>query len=207
MAKMYNKNWSKNKTKSDNNKIVNNKTIGDVINNAQVLPPESITEVLERSGVMPASSITEAINKSNIESDDIIKMKESAGGTDTISSCSDDVLYMDDKLCIIPGNGLLPYFHFYRWAESYASSQTNDPLGGGIMIDRPLYFDHDGFQGTISEDEMDELIGFLKSKYSDDDDISVWQFLIKLWNSDNPLRVLDINTPIPDYQYDMPKYE
>ena len=94
--------------------------------------------------------------------------------------------------------GGVAHFHVFR-SEKDLRAWKN---GACIMFEEVKYFDHGDNSETLTKDEMSAMVKCLKSKpdinYLGD---NYWQFIINLWNANNSDWVIDINTPMPDYDY------
>ena len=64
------------------------------------------------------------------------------------------------------------------------------------------YFDHKDNAETLTKDELAAMIECLKSKPEEGlSGNTYWQYLIYLWNGNNWNWKIDIDTPMPDYNY------
>lgn len=102
-----------------------------------------------------------------------------------------------------PGN--IPHFHFYRGIAPEKGVPKNARSGGGcICIEKPNYFIHASHKDTMSIKEIKGLIEFLNSPHKSITNITNWEYIISLWNDNNPMRKqVPLNIPIPKYKNDM----
>lgn len=91
------------------------------------------------------------------------------------------------------------HFHIFRNKNDWKTWKN----GACLLFKENKYFDRAGNRETLTRDELEALVECLKSKpkqglLGD----TYWQNLIFLWNANNPDFEMDINTPMPDYNYD-----
>lgn len=73
--------------------------------------------------------------------------------------------------------------------------------GACLMFTDNRYFDHSNRNNeTLTKHEINALKMKLKSKRKDAD-MTYWDWIIRLWNDNNPLYPLPLDTPMPDYDY------
>lgn len=91
------------------------------------------------------------------------------------------------------------HFHVFRSKKDWKAWKN----GACLLFNENKYFDHADNRETLTRDEMKTLVECLKSKPADGlPGKSYWQFLIYLWNGNNYNFMIDIDTPMPDYNYD-----
>jgi len=100
-------------------------------------------------------------------------------------------------LGIFINEGSIAHFHFYK-RRGVPSKGTG---GGCLMFLENKYFNHDTHTEVLKPKELKTLVEFLKSPYEDIPSITVWKYLVTLWNSNNPTYRIDPNTPIPAEEY------
>ena len=94
--------------------------------------------------------------------------------------------------------GGVAHFHVFR-SEKDLRAWKN---GACIMFEENKYFDHGDNSETLTKDEMSAMVKCLKSKPDTNlPGSTYWQYLIYLWNGNNFDFSIDINTPMPDYDY------
>lgn len=76
----------------------------------------------------------------------------------------------------------------------------NDHYGLKVAfrIDRPLYYDHDDYNGRLTNNQIQDLYRYLSHK---DLEKSRWWYMIRNWNEnhDNPNMFIPLETPLPNY--------
>jgi hypothetical protein len=91
------------------------------------------------------------------------------------------------------------HFHIFRNKNDWKAWKN----GACLLFKENKYFDHANNRETLTRDEMKTLVECLKSKPADDlPGDTYWQFLIYLWNQNNYDFRINIDTPMPDYNYD-----
>ena len=94
--------------------------------------------------------------------------------------------------------GGVAHFHVFR-SEKDLRAWKN---GACIMFKENKYFDHGDNSETLTKDEMSAMVKCLKSVPDTNlPGSTYWQYLIYLWNGNNFDYSIDINTPMPDYDY------
>ena len=91
------------------------------------------------------------------------------------------------------------HFHVYR-SETDLEQWKN---GACLLFKDNKYFDHADNSEALTRDELFAIVECLKSKpsknkYPGDTN---WEVILGLWNMNNPDWEIDIDTPIPDYDY------
>lgn len=90
------------------------------------------------------------------------------------------------------------HFHIFKSNNDFKAWKN----GACLLFKDNRYFDHDTHIDTLSKDEMNALVACLKSKPAEGlIGNSYWQYLINLWNSNNFEFRIDLNTPMPNYDY------
>ena len=91
----------------------------------------------------------------------------------------------------------LAHFHFYR---------GRDRKGGGcIVLDKPMYFKHDGHNDTLDSSEIKSLVKFLNST-DPDTGLTMWKLIRVSWNQQNSEFKIKTDSDIPPYSSDMPSH-
>lgn len=97
----------------------------------------------------------------------------------------------------VGGNeGTIPHFHVFRKEEDLESWRN----GACLFLTDNSYFDHSGNTETLTKDELAQVIGRLKETVKKRK-ISNWEYIVMLWNDNNPNYEIDYDTPMPDYDY------
>lgn len=95
-----------------------------------------------------------------------------------------------------------PHFHFFRNLkpdEEIPKVSISD--GGCLAIESPNYLSHGKRTERLNPNEVKGLIRFLKSINKTNTMITNWDYIIDLWNTNNPdQKQLQIGTPLPDYK-------
>lgn len=89
-----------------------------------------------------------------------------------------------------PGN--IPHFH-YRKANQWDKFHTC------IMISSAEYFHHTGKEDVLNTKQRKELQKFLEKPSEDFTNMSNFQTVIAMWNSNNSNHKLPMDTPMPNY--------
>lgn len=90
------------------------------------------------------------------------------------------------------------HFHVFRSEKDFKAWKN----GACLLFKENKYFDHKDNVETLSKDELATMIQCLKSKPAKDlPGNTYWQYLIYLWNGGNYDWRIDINTPMPNYDY------
>lgn len=113
--------------------------------------------------------------------------------------------FMSIKLAVFEGEGDgYPHFHFYKGCKPEGGITKEKAKGGGcICILSPNYFIHANHKDTMTPQEIEGLIKFLKQRHRTLD-ITNWEYIITLWNSDKSKdKEVPLDTPIPEYKSDM----
>lgn len=139
------------------------------------------------------------IDINNVDANDYIYLREMAGripGEIKVDKKGKNVLYVavGDK----EARGLA-HFHVFRSKNDLEHWRN----GACILFKYNQYFDHSRNAETLNREEMIVLVHTLKSKPKEGllGD-TYWQYLIQLWNMNQPDFALDLNLPMPDYDYD-----
>lgn len=114
--------------------------------------------------------------------------------------------FMSIKLAIYGDEGSgYPHFHFYKNLKPEEGVPASYRSGGGCLaIESTNYFVHGGHQEKLDSKEINGLITFLNEKNKTIDSITNWEYIIALWNDNNPeQKQLSMDLPIPDYRSDM----
>lgn len=113
--------------------------------------------------------------------------------------------FMSIKLAIYGSEGKYPHFHFYKGIAPEKGVPQNKISGGGcICIETANYFIHGRHTEKMDRKEIKALIDFLKSPHKQLTKYTNWEYLVTLWNDNNPeQKQLPIDLPIPDYRHDM----
>lgn len=76
---------------------------------------------------------------------------------------------------------------------------VNDRYGlkVGLSIEKAEYYDHDGYTGRLTDNQLKSLYFYLTIP---DQGKTRWWYMLRDWNedNDNPERILPLDTPIPD---------
>lgn len=101
--------------------------------------------------------------------------------------------------------GNIPHFHFYKGLKPEGGIPKNARTSGGcICFTTPNYFVHAKHDEKMDKKEIKGLIEFLNKKHESIIDITNWEYMITLWNDNNPLRKqIPINLKIPEYTHNM----
>ena len=92
-----------------------------------------------------------------------------------------------------------PHFHVYRNAKDWQNWRNSACL----LFKYNRYFDHGYHRETLDDDELTALVYYLRTKPEKGLlGETYWQYLISLWNMNQPNFKLDLNLPMPDYDYD-----
>lgn len=90
------------------------------------------------------------------------------------------------------------HFHIFRNKNDWKAWKN----GACLLFKENKYFDHANNRETLTRDEMKTLVECLKSKPADDLlGNTYWQFLINLCNQNNYDFRINIDTPMPDYNF------
>lgn len=93
------------------------------------------------------------------------------------------------------------YLHFDEETE-IPHLHINDHYGlkVGLRIDRPEYYDHDGYTGRLTKNQIQDLHSYLSFT---DLAKSRWWYMLRKWNenTDNPNLTIPLDTPMPNYLY------
>lgn len=90
------------------------------------------------------------------------------------------------------------HFHIYRCKKDLEAWKN----GACLLFKENRYFDHALNKETLTEDELNAVIECLKSKPKEGLlGNNNWEYLISLWNSNNYNFRIDLNTPMPNYDY------
>lgn len=96
--------------------------------------------------------------------------------------------FLDKKEIYIRTNdpGNIPHFHIWD------ISTMGDEFHTCIKIESPEYFHHEGKEDVLSSKEKKELIRFLSSERKNSRfKMTNWQYLVDLWNDNNPTHIVD----------------
>ena len=111
--------------------------------------------------------------------------------------------FMSIKLAVWGNEGNYPHFHFYKGVKPNAGIPNKGKGGGCILFKEAKYFLHGTHKDTMNRNEIEALIEFLKSTH--EIGITVWKYMIFLWNDNNPNSIqVDPDTEIPEYYSNMP---
>lgn len=89
------------------------------------------------------------------------------------------------------------HFHVFRSDKDLHGWRN----GACLMFTDNRYFDHSNRNNeTLTKHEINALKLKLKSK-REDTNMTYWDWIIRLWNDNNPIYPLSLNTPMPDYDY------
>ena len=74
-----------------------------------------------------------------------------------------------------------------------------------LRIERPEYYDHDGYNGRLTISQLESLYNYLECP---DNGKPKWWYMIREWNENNedPQRIIPLSTPLPDYRVLSNKY-
>jgi hypothetical protein len=108
------------------------------------------------------------------------------------------------KLAIFGNESNYPHFHFYRVNDTDGIPK-NGYGGGCIMIREPKYFIHGNHKEKLKRKEPEALIEFLNSHHPKLK-ISIWSYIIILWNDNNPKFEIKDDIKIPEYYLGMLNY-
>jgi hypothetical protein len=118
--------------------------------------------------------------------------------------------FINIRLAIYGNEGNYPHFHFYHNTPANQGIKNQGYGGGCLMIKEPIYFIHGSHTETLGNDEIEPLLKFLNSKYVNPKiDMTNWQYLVHLWNENNPRTIVDgerYDTP-PPYVKNMKSYK
>ena len=109
------------------------------------------------------------------------------------------------KLGVYSSEGKIPHFHFYKGVSSnYGIPRSARTIGGCICFNEPKYFIHGSHTDTMDKKEIKGLIEFLNKQNNTLPDVTIWRYMILLWNDNNPYQTqIPISTKIPEYTYNM----
>jgi len=111
------------------------------------------------------------------------------------------------KLAVYDKEGTgYPHFHFYHGLKPEGGIPGSKKSGGGcICFKEAAYFTHSNHKDTMDNSEIKSLIKFLNSIYKKEFGITVWQYMITVWNDQNPnCTQLPLDLSIPKYYASMP---
>ncbi len=88
--------------------------------------------------------------------------------------------------------GAIPSFHF---------KDLNNNNEGCIQLLQADYFANDKYNAVLNPSQKIELMNFLKSDFDKSSRFTGinWDFLILMWNMNNPTRQMDEDLKMPDY--------
>ena len=89
--------------------------------------------------------------------------------------------------------GYKPHFHIRDANTKGAEFHTC------IEILHPRYFHHAGKEDTLNTKAKKKLIEYLKAPSNAFDDLTNWDVLLRLWNSNNSKKKVKKDLEIPDY--------
>lgn len=90
----------------------------------------------------------------------------------------------------------IPHFHIF-WNEEDEKKWRN---GACLMFTENAYFDHSNNRKTLNRKELAALVSKLKEKHKDSKNTN-WEFLIMLWNANNPNYEISMDTEMPEYEF------
>lgn len=90
--------------------------------------------------------------------------------------------------------GTIPHFHYRK------GIYDRDLFHTCIKMENAEYFHHDGNEDVLSKEQQRELIEFLNSKPLKANYDTNWQFLISMWNVNNPNTEIIGNQAMPNYE-------
>jgi hypothetical protein len=144
------------------------------------------------NGKITTATLFARFRGSNIEEEYLTEMAAVKGG------------FMSIKLAAWGREGNYPHFHFYKGVAPDDGIPNGGEGGGCILIKKERYFIHGTHQDTMNRDEIEALIKFLNSTHPSLG-VSIWRYIITLWNDNNPNSVqVGLDTPIPPYYHNMP---
>ena len=113
--------------------------------------------------------------------------------------------FMSIKLAVYENEGSYPHFHFYKGLKPEGGIPKEYRNGGGcICLEEAKYFIHENHTETMEPKEIKGLIKFLKSPHKSFKNITNWEYIIDLWNTNNTdQKQLDLSISIPEYKSDM----
>lgn len=86
--------------------------------------------------------------------------------------------------------GYTPHFHFWN---------TDKTISGCIKLESSEYFEHGQYKSKLDTHQRRQLVAFLKANSKNFPGLTNWQTIIGIWNSSNPQKTIDLNTPMPNY--------
>lgn len=86
----------------------------------------------------------------------------------------------------------LPHFHICDRGTKGIIFYTT------ICLDDAVYFNHSGKADRLDTEQKKRIINFLQSK-KEPLDITNWQYVLILWNTNNDYLKIDLDFPMPDY--------
>ena len=91
-----------------------------------------------------------------------------------------------------PGN--IPHFHIWDKNSKGQSFHTC------VKIEKAEYFHHTGKEGILNTAQRKDLCEFLKSQCAKNIRYKTnWEYLVSMWNDNNPNAILSENIEMPDY--------
>lgn len=88
--------------------------------------------------------------------------------------------------------GKIPHMHIWDF------STKGDKFHTCIRLDKPEYFHHTGKEGSLNSKLKRELNDFLNSTNTRFN-MTMWEYILKLWNENNSDVIIDEDQPMPDY--------
>ena len=86
----------------------------------------------------------------------------------------------------------LPHFHICD------KDTKGKVFNTAICLDDVVYLDHSGKTDWLDVKQKKRLINFFQSK-KEPLDITNWQYILILWNTNNEYVKIDLDAPMPDY--------
>lgn len=163
------------------------------------------TEEALREGVLDADlSIAKSFTQDYIEGrryeeDDQAGIHDSA----FCEMCTLQGRFMGIKLTVFNCEDGVPHFHFYRGLDGKSGVPSEQrSFGGCICLLEPKYLIHEKHQDTMSAEEIEGLVEFLKAPSPLA--ISNWRLLLGVWNVMNGEQLeIPVDSPTPKYKSDM----
>jgi len=90
----------------------------------------------------------------------------------------------------------VPHFHVFR-SEKDKEAWRN---GACLFFTENCYFDHSNNKETLTRKELDMVVSKLK-EVNKKRKITNWEYLVMLWNDNNPDYEIDDEIPMPEYDY------
>ena len=165
----------------------------------------STTEEALREGVLDADlSIAKSFTQDYIkgrryEEDDQEGIHDSA----FCEMCTLQGGFMGIKLTVFNYEDGVPHFHFYRGLDGKGGVPSEQrSFGGCICLLEPKYLIHEKHQDTMTAEEIEGLVEFLKAPSPLG--ISNWRRLLGVWNAMNDEQLeIPVDSPTPKYKSDM----